>query len=557
MEIPKIFKLKNIWSMSVVFVMILSAFLLLPRGAKAANFEAILFRIDTELDVINAKGVTVRWTCAGGSGYGEITDGGGVASDSDGANGLITVASASAENSTANAGCNALESVTATVSLSGWVRRVWTDTITASTSNGITDPFTTRASMDYTIIVNGVDDELGTALQLDGSTASASYSAAIASQSYSNYSGSYKKYIAATATGGTVTAEKDGYVKTTSSAITGFSATASRSVDFGTGDTSNYNEVGLPFAVKVTVGGTTRFGEDVSGIGRTVTAGDSSLIACTDGVNNNYYCAIPLAEATDFTATVVAFGGLNLTRTCIYADRTVEADTQTSCTITATEGVGAGSGSGDSTYVTPTPTPEVTPGITPTPTPTPGLSPTPTPTPVSATLYRKANDPKVYVQGSDGTLSWVKTIEEFNAAGYRWSDVKMISGSEFAQMKVSEGTAPVTAVLFRKANDPKVYVQGSDGTLSWVKTIEAFSAASYNWADVKVISGEEFGKMRVGGSVRVVKGIAFLRVRSGPSTANSVVGQALPNQELKFTEIKNGWYHVNSGWVSGAYAKEF
>jgi uncharacterized protein YgiM (DUF1202 family) len=63
--------------------------------------------------------------------------------------------------------------------------------------------------------------------------------------------------------------------------------------------------------------------------------------------------------------------------------------------------------------------------------------------------------------------------------------------------------------------------------------------------------------MRVGGSVRVVKGIAFLRVRSGPSTASLVVGKVLPNQELKFTEIKNGWYHINSGWVSGAYAKEF
>ena len=162
----------------------------------------------------------------------------------------------------------------------------------------------------------------------------------------------------------------------------------------------------------------------------------------------------------------------------------------------------------------------------------------------------------MYVQGSDGTLTWVKTIEEFNSAGYKWSDVKVVSGSEFAQMKVSAGT-PVSATLFRKANDPKVYVQGSDGTLTWVKTIEDFNAAGYSWANVKVISGEEFGKMRVGGSVRVAKGIAFLRVRSGPSTAYKVVGQVLPGQELRFTEVQNGWYHISSGWVSGAYAKEF
>ncbi len=557
MEMPKVFSVKSIWSMSIVFVVILSAFLLLPRVAEAAvSFEAIRFRIDTELDVINAKGVTVRWTCAGGSGYGEITDGGAVASDSS-ADGLITVASASAENSATHAGCNATESITATVSLDGWVRRVWTDTITASTSNGITDPFTTRASMDYTITINGVDDELGTGLQLDGSTASASYSVAPASQSYSSYSGTYKKYIAATADG-TVTAEKDGYVKTTSSTITGFSATASRTVDFGTGDDSSYNEVGLPFAVKVTVGGTTRFGGAVNGgTGRTVTAGDDSAISCTDGGSgNNYYCPVLLAQSTGLTATSDEFSGLGLTLTCTYTDRDTEDDGQTSCTINATESPGAGSGGG-STYTyetTPTPTPEVTPEVTPTPTPVPGLSPTPTP--VTAVLYRKTNDPKVYVQGSDGTLTWVKTIEEFNAAGYKWSDVKIISGSEFAQMKISEGT-PVAAALFRKANDPKVYVQGSDGTLTWVKTIEAFNTAGYSWANVKVISGEEFGKMRVGGNVRIVKGIAFLRVRSGPSTANSIVGQVLPGQELKFTEVKNGWYHINSGWVSGAYAKEF
>lgn len=502
MEIPKVFKLRSIWSMSVVFVVILSAFLLMPRDAKALNFEAIRFRIDTELNVINAKGATVKWTCTGGSGFGLITDGGGVASDSDGLNGIITVASASAENSTANAGCNAIESITATVSLSGWVSRVWTSTITASTSNGITDPFTTGASMDYTIIVNGVDDELGTELQLDGSTASASYNAVPASQSYSNYSGTWKKYIAATSDS-TVTAEKDGYVKTTSSTITGFSATASRSVDFGTGDTSNYNEAGLPFAVKVTVGGTTRFGESISGgTGRTVTAGDSSAISCTAGTSGNYYCAVPLAQSTGLTATSNAFMGLNQTLTCTYTDRTIEADGQTSCTINATDNPGTGDGGGGTTTyeTTPTPTPEVTSEVTPTPTPTIVAEATPTPTPV-----------------------------------------------------VTAGAMK----LFRKASDPKVYVQKDDGTLSWVKTLTEFNAAGYSWTDVKVISGSEFGKMRVGGNVRVVKGVAFLRVRSGPSTANKMVGKVLPNQELKFTEIKNGWYHIDSGWVSGAYAKEF
>ncbi len=537
--------------MSVVFIVILSAFLLLPHKASAAKVD-VLFRIDTELDKLNGDGVTIRWYCDAGGGFGEVQDGS-AASDSSSVNGVIKVGSTSAEMGINNASCSQGETFRASASLNGWVTETWTGTVGA-------DEFTTPASMDYTVVINGVDDELGTDLQLDGSIASASYNGTIASQSYSNYSGTYKKYIAATADG-TVTAEKDGYVKATSNTVTGFSATASKTVDFSTDYDSDIDHAGLLFAVRVLVHGTTRFGEGVNGgAGRTVTAGDNSGTSCTAGSNSYYYCAVLLAESTGLTATSDAFMGLNQTLTCAYTDRDTEDDTQTICTINATDNPGTGDGGNTAYYyeATPTPTPEVTPEITPevtpTPTPEPGLSPTPTP--VTAVLYRKTNDPKVYVQGNDGTLSWVKTIEEFNAAGYKWSDVKVVSGTEFAKMKISEGV-PVSATLFRKANDPKVYVQGSDGTLSWVKTIEAFNAAGYKWTDVKTISGAEFAKMRVGGNVRIIKGIAFLRVRSGPSTANKVVGQVLPGQELKFTEINNGWYKIDSGWVSGAYAKEF
>lgn len=557
MEIPKVFSSKNIWSMLVVFVVVLSAFLLMPYKASAVEVDYIYFRIDTELNVLQSKAaVTIRWYCSDSTGTGLVTDN--TASESAGSprgralDGTIIVASTSTEMGIGNASCSfdsaTAETFRASASLDGWVARTWTGTF--STASG---SYETYASMDYTIVVNGVDDELGTAITLNGSLASVSYSGTVASQSYS----SGKKYIAGSASGGTIKADADNYVSATSSALT-ISSTASQSVDFGVETDSNLDESGLAFGVKVTVGGTTRFGEAISGVtGRTVTAGDSSGVSCTDGGSGNYYCPVPLAH-TGVVATSNAFRGLSLTLTCTYTDRTAETDIQKTCAINATDSSGVGDGGGGSTYTyetTPTPSPETTPEVTLTPTPIPGLSPTPTP--VSAILYRKANDPKVYIQGSDGTLTWVKTIEAFNAAGYRWGDVKVISGSEFAKMKVSEGTAPVTAALFRKASDPKVYVQGSDGTLTWVKTIEAFNAAGYKWSDVKLISGVEFAQMRVGGNVRVVKGIAFLRVRAGPSTANKVVGQVLPGQELKFTEIKNGWYHISSGWVSGAYAKEF
>ena len=156
-------------------------------------------------------------------------------------------------------------------------------------------------------------------------------------------------------------------------------------------------------------------------------------------------------------------------------------------------------------------------------------------------------------------LTWVRTLEEFNAAGYNWADVQVISGPEFALLKIAPSSMP--AKLFRKANDPKVYVQGEDGTLTWVKTLEEFNAAGYNWADVQMISGEEFGKMMVGGQIKVVGSIAFLRVRGGPSTSNAILGQVSPGQVLQFYEWKNGWYKIKRddgtfGWVFGGYANE-
>jgi len=631
--------------MSVVFVTVLSAFLLLPQhGAKAADSggEYIYFRIDTELDVLNAKGVTVEWSCNGAA-SGSITDtlAGYASESSPGIDGIVKVASISKEftDSTCIFGSS---TISAKATINGWVTRKWTAALLASTSV----PFTTGASMDYeivvgpvknelsqpltfdgaatnshasasysgttasssysggylyiagttsggtvkaessgfvsrtstaltisqtasqsvafdglsthsvnasgldyAIVVKGVADELGTALTLDGSTASASYSGTVASQSY--YDG--KRYIAGSTSGGTVTAEHstNAYVKRTSSAFSGANAiseAASKSVDFGTTDDSDLDESGLLFAVKVNLDKKDRTGKTYSDVtGATVTAGNSLGVPCTDHGNGDYYCAVPLAHTgVVASAASIPVGGESENVTCTYTDRTVEADTQSTCTITANEPAsGGGNSGGGGSYIA---------VVTPTPTPVPGLSPTPTPTPVSATLYRKANDPKVYVQGSNGTLTWVKTIEEFNTAGYKWSNVQVISGEAFAKLNVpSSGTVS----LFRKANDPKVYVQGSDGTLTWVKTIEAFNAAGYKWTDVKTISGTEFAQMRVGGNVRVVSGIAFLRVRAGPSTANNIVGQVSPNQELKFTEMKNGWYHINSGWVSGAYAKEF
>lgn len=552
--------LGRIFVIFAVSAVLFTAFLLLSNRAHAADDgEYIFFRVDTELNVPNAKNtsnkVTVRWYCDGASTFGEVTDN--TASEStDALDGIIKVASNSKEMTDSSCTIGASETLRASVSLDGWVTRSWTAASFPGASTSV--EFTQRASMDYTIVINGIADELGTALTLDGTTASATYSGTVASQSYSGG----KRYIAGTTSAGTVTGGADGYVNRTSSALT-ISSTASQSVDFGTTDDSSLDESGLNFGHKISVtyaGG--QASSAVSGtnvIAGVVTAGDSLATGCTKGTGSNvgkWYCPVPLAH----TATTANFRHDDLTpdpATATYADRSSGADAQTTATI-STSKKSTGGGGGTSIVVTPTPTPTPTVSITPTPTPgvTPTVTPTPTPLIGPVKLYRKVADPKVYVLGADDMLTWVRTLEDFNAAGYNWTDVQVISGPEFAQLKISPASV-VSATLFRKANDTKVYVQGSDGALTWVRTLEEFNTAGYNWADVQTISGEEFGKMMIGGQIKVVQGISFLRVRGGPSVSNAILGQVSPGQVLQFYEWNNGWYKINSGWVFGAYAQEF
>ncbi|MEK7582606.1 MAG: SH3 domain-containing protein, partial [Patescibacteria group bacterium] len=151
---------------------------------------------------------------------------------------------------------------------------------------------------------------------------------------------------------------------------------------------------------------------------------------------------------------------------------------------------------------------------------------------------------------------WVRTLEEFNVAGYNWADVQVISGPEFAELKISPLSA-TSATLFRKANDPKVYVQGANGALTWVKTIEEFSAAGYNWADVQVISGSEFARLGVKSSLGVKKGVNWLNIRKTPSLDGVIIGKMVPTDVYEKTGQIGVWFKINfkgqDGWIHSAY----
>lgn len=241
-------------------------------------------------------------------------------------------------------------------------------------------------------------------------------------------------------------------------------------------------------------------------------------------VNNDNTITVTISSGENFTMSSADSyqlnndGGLNYTKGCSPSQTLLTIAPASAKTVIITPSstqvggcVGGGttnnaSGGGGSvvtTTNTPTPTPSTSSGPTPTPSSSVQVSPTPTSTPAVTVvkLVRKAGDSKVYVQKSDGTLTWVKTLQEFNTAGYRWSDIKILSAKDFAKLQTGPVTPPVL----------------------------------------------------VGGKIKIIKGIKFLNIRSAPSLSGKIVGKIFSGSVVDYTSIQNGWYKINSGWVSGVY----
>src|SRR3989344_8373786 len=156
--------LGRVFIVFAVFVATLATFLLFSDKAHAADDgEFVWFRIDTELNDLLSEGgtLTIRWYCDGASSFGQVNDN--TASESTNArDGIIKVASASAEMTAASCTIGGSETLRASASIDGWVVETWTASSFPGAST--TAPFATGASLDYTIVVNGVDDELGNSL---------------------------------------------------------------------------------------------------------------------------------------------------------------------------------------------------------------------------------------------------------------------------------------------------------------------------------------------------------------------------------------------------------
>lgn len=398
--------------------------------------------VGTEIGAAGSRkgNAIVKIRCAGGSGSYSVTDQ--TASDSNTTAGIIDIASTAVGFTAAGqANCDTQnEWLAASVSLDGFV----TASISRSLSNKYTKtiaadtPNSGVASLSFTIHVDGVKDELGNTITLDGTSASISYSGGTATVSYSGG----KAYISLSPNDASpvASAGANGYVNK-QIALSGIVSTASQSVVFQTGGSANFIGSGLTFAYKFnayTCCGT-------SPLSATLTAGNAFGTTCTQSGVGVYYCAVPPSHTgTKVRATKTGYDTTELT----YALRASNHSAQITGNIypTLNSGGGGGGGGGGTVAVSPTPTPVV--AVAPTPTPSVSVAPvSPTATPVATSspvsgvsvvkLFRKVNDPKVYVQKSDGTVTWVKTLDEFNSAGYKWSDVKQISGKDFSKLVIT------------------------------------------------------------------------------------------------------------------------
>ncbi len=191
-----------------------------------------------------------------------------------------------------------------------------------------------------------------------------------------------------------------------------------------------------------------------------------------------------------------------------------------------TGGGGGGGGGGTTTTSTATPTPTTSPAVSVSPASSPTTTPAPTYTPVpvslpgasSAKLYRKVGDSKIYVVQANGLLKWVKSLDDFNLAGYRWQNVKVIPNKEFSKLKIDVGSnAPVLATS---------------------TPLPVFS------------------------HLKIKSGIKFVNIRSVGSLKGKIVARALSGQEFEFSDFQNGWYSIKKdgkdlGWISGGYVSKF
>ncbi|MCB9422326.1 MAG: hypothetical protein H6667_21160 [Ardenticatenaceae bacterium] len=100
-------------------------------------------------------------------------------------------------------------------------------------------------------------------------------------------------------------------------------------------------------------------------------------------------------------------------------------------------------------------------------------------------LLLKGSGPEVYVL-ENNRRRWISTLDAFHWYGYQWRQVHEVE-DEFLQ-QFEEGK-PIHLLLKCPAS-PHIYAL-EDGTKRWIKDLLTFQAQGYVWEDVQIISCDQ------------------------------------------------------------------
>src|SRR6266545_8249432 len=82
-----------------------------------------------------------------------------------------------------------------------------------------------------------------------------------------------------------------------------------------------------------------------------------------------------------------------------------------------------------------------------------------------------------------GAKLWIPNRDEFNAQGYDWTEVKLVSSQELHQF----GDVPIDGTLIKERDDPHTFVI-SGRHRWWVQNRDQFERNHFSWKDVHIVA---------------------------------------------------------------------
>lgn len=180
-----------------------------------------------------------------------------------------------------------------------------------------------------------------------------------------------------------------------------------------------------------------------------------------------------------------------------------------------------------------------------------GGHPTVVPT-ADYSLVQEAGGPAVYVMIGGAKLH-IPDPEEFNACGYRWSDVTQVPPGALSSLP----TIPRDSTLVRQRDQPEVWVMSS-GRKVWIPSADAMTCMQLDWNLVRVAPAgtlDAFPSIRLLSNSHTPASMVFAPPLAGVPGTNNVWDPPTnvkwyPRQEVPGVTLPNGSHLVElRGWV--------